>query len=100
MGIAGAGLSTACSQAVSFLILLSMFLRGKTITIVRGLYKIEEAQPIALVLAGISAVPFMVWFFHLPEMCPHPREQKILQDGGMAQTIEHGVWKRCPVHGR
>ena len=30
MGIAGAGLSTALSQAVSFCILLSMFLRGKT----------------------------------------------------------------------
>ena len=29
-GIAGAGLSTAVSQGVSFLILLSMFLRGKT----------------------------------------------------------------------
>ena len=32
MGIAGAGLSTALSQIVSFLILLSMFLRGKTST--------------------------------------------------------------------
>lgn len=30
LGIAGAGLSTALSQAVSFCILLSMFLRGKT----------------------------------------------------------------------
>ncbi|MBQ6998603.1 MAG: MATE family efflux transporter [Clostridia bacterium] len=30
MGIAGAGLSTALSQAVSFLILLTMFLAGKT----------------------------------------------------------------------
>ena len=30
MGIAGAGLSTALSQLVSFLILLGMFLRGKT----------------------------------------------------------------------
>lgn len=30
MGIAGAGLSTAISQSISFLILLSMFLRGKT----------------------------------------------------------------------
>lgn len=30
MGIAGAGLSTAVSQTVSFLILLSMFFRGKT----------------------------------------------------------------------
>ena len=32
MGIAGAGLSTAISQAVGFLILLSMFLRGKTLS--------------------------------------------------------------------
>lgn len=32
MGIAGAGLSTALSQIISFLILLSMFLRGKTQT--------------------------------------------------------------------
>lgn len=32
MGIAGAGLSTAISQFVSFLVLLSMFLRGKTQT--------------------------------------------------------------------
>ncbi len=32
MGIAGAGLSTALSQCISFLILLSMFLRGKTQT--------------------------------------------------------------------
>ncbi|MBR1930828.1 MAG: MATE family efflux transporter [Lachnospiraceae bacterium] len=31
MGIAGAGLSTALSQMVSFCILLSMFLRGKTV---------------------------------------------------------------------
>lgn len=30
LGIAGAGISTAVSQCVSFLILLSMFLRGKT----------------------------------------------------------------------
>lgn len=30
MGISGAGLSTALSQIISFLILLSMFLRGKT----------------------------------------------------------------------
>lgn len=30
LGIAGAGISTALSQCVSFLILLSMFLRGKT----------------------------------------------------------------------
>ena len=30
MGISGAGISTALSQTVSFLILLSMFLRGKT----------------------------------------------------------------------
>lgn len=32
MGIAGAGLSTAISQVISFVILLSMFLRGKTQT--------------------------------------------------------------------
>ncbi len=32
MGIAGAGLSTAISQAIGFLILLSMFLRGKTLS--------------------------------------------------------------------
>ena len=32
MGIAGAGLSTAISQIVSFIILISMFLRGKTET--------------------------------------------------------------------
>ncbi|MCR5675202.1 MAG: MATE family efflux transporter [Lachnospiraceae bacterium] len=32
MGIAGAGLSTCLSQIISFLILLSMFLRGKTTT--------------------------------------------------------------------
>lgn len=33
MGIAGAGLSTALSQTISFLILLSMFLRGKTTSV-------------------------------------------------------------------
>ncbi|MCD8116798.1 MAG: hypothetical protein LUE21_06745 [Oscillospiraceae bacterium] len=32
MGIAGAGLSTALSQIISFFVLLSMFLRGKTST--------------------------------------------------------------------
>ena len=32
MGIAGAGLSTALSQVISFCVLLSMFLRGKTVT--------------------------------------------------------------------
>ena len=32
MGIAGAGLSTALSQVISFSVLLSMFLRGKTVT--------------------------------------------------------------------
>ena len=32
MGIAGAGLSTALSQIISFFVLLSMFLRGKTVS--------------------------------------------------------------------
>ena len=32
MGVAGAALATAASQIISFLILLSMFLRGKTVT--------------------------------------------------------------------
>ncbi len=32
MGVAGAALATAASQVISFLILLSMFLRGRTVT--------------------------------------------------------------------
>ena len=32
LGTAGAGIATALSQTVSFFILLSMFLRGKTVS--------------------------------------------------------------------
>lgn len=51
MGIAGAGLSTALSQIVSFCILLSMFLRGKTSTRL----SLREASPEPALLGDILA---------------------------------------------
>lgn len=50
MGIQGAGLSTALSQLVSFLILLSMFLRGRTQSRLSVRYMREGvAKPLALI---------------------------------------------------
>ena len=51
MGIAGAGLSTAISQAVGFLILLSMFLRGKTLSKISVKYAKEEPKKIFEIMA-------------------------------------------------
>lgn len=69
MGIAGAGLSTALSQIVSFIILLSMFLIGRTqckISIKNYTRKPKEILDIAttgfpsLVRQGLSSVSTMV----------------------------------------
>ena len=46
MGIAGAGLSTAISQLIGFLILLSMFLRGKTLSKLNVKYAKENPKGI------------------------------------------------------
>lgn len=51
MGIEGAGLSTAISQCVSFLILLSMFLSGKTQSKLSILCLKENAKGIFLIMA-------------------------------------------------
>ncbi len=51
MGIAGAGLSTAVSQLVGFVILLSMFLRGKTLCKLNVRYLKEEPQGIFRIMA-------------------------------------------------
>lgn len=55
MGIAGAGLSTALSQLISFSILLSMFIRGKTETII----SFKKAKLVTMsVLFNIMATGF------------------------------------------
>lgn len=51
MGIAGAGLSTAISQIVGFLILLSMFLRGKTLSKLNVKYIKENPKGICKIMA-------------------------------------------------
>lgn len=55
LGILGAGLSTAISEIVSWIILLSMFLRGKTSTKL-GLSYLRNSKP--LFLADIAATGF------------------------------------------
>lgn len=51
MGIAGAGLSTALSQLVGFLILLSMFLRGKTLSKLNIKFAAENPKGIFQIMA-------------------------------------------------
>ena len=51
MGIAGAGLSTAISQVVGFLILLSMFLRGKTLSKLSVKFAKENPKEIFEIMA-------------------------------------------------
>lgn len=51
MGIAGAGLSTAISQLVGFLILISMFFRGKTLSKLGVKYAKERPEGIFNIMA-------------------------------------------------
>lgn len=51
LGIAGAGISTAVSQLISFFILLSMFLRGKTQTQISIRYAARDLKTIWNVIA-------------------------------------------------
>lgn len=51
MGIAGAGISTAVSQLVGFLILLSMFLRGKTLSKLSIKFAKENPKGIFAIMA-------------------------------------------------
>lgn len=70
MGVAGAGLSTAISQCVSFVILLSMFMRGKTecrirvryIKYVKSRYVISTMQTglPSLIRQGLSSISTML----------------------------------------
>ncbi len=69
MGIAGAGLSTALSQCVSFCILLSMFLRGKTQTKIaitaitknpRGITDVVKTGCPSLLRQGLNSISTMV----------------------------------------
>lgn len=69
LGISGAGISTAVSQLVSFLILLSMFLRGKTQSTVsiknlkRGLPQIKNIMSTglpSLTRQGLSSISTML----------------------------------------
>ena len=52
MGTAGAGLATALSQTISFCILLSMFLRGKTVSQFRLSAVTREARDFGRILLG------------------------------------------------
>ena len=52
MGTAGAGLATALSQTISFCILLSMFLRGKTVSQFRIAAVTREAREFGMILIG------------------------------------------------
>jgi len=57
MGIAGAGLSTALSQMVSFSILLSMFLRGKTQTKISiRKVRVKDALPLDIMSNGLPSL--------------------------------------------
>lgn len=57
MGIAGAGLSTALSQYVSFFILLSMFLRGKTISKLSVRYvSVSKIVLLNIVITGLPSL--------------------------------------------
>ena len=52
LGTAGAGIATALSQGISFCILLSMFLRGKTVSRFRITAVTREAREFGIILAG------------------------------------------------
>ena len=52
LGTAGAGIATALSQCISFFILLSMFLRGKTVSQFRIAAVTREARDFGTILAG------------------------------------------------
>ena len=58
MGIAGAGLSTALSQIVSFCILLSMFLRGKTTS--RIALRYVTLKPVVILNIMTTGFPSML----------------------------------------
>lgn len=69
MGIAGAGIATASSQCISFLILLSMFLRGKTQSrislsgFVKGIPQLKNIASTgfpSLIRQGLSSVSTML----------------------------------------
>ena len=68
MGIAGAGLSTAISQVVGFLILLSMFFRGKTLSKIgvkfakenpKGIFEIMATGFPSLCRQGLNSISTM-----------------------------------------
>ena len=52
LGTAGAGIATALSQSISFCILLSMFLRGKTVSQIRLSAVTREARDFGRILLG------------------------------------------------
>ena len=52
LGTAGAGIATALSQSISFCILLSMFLRGKTVSQFRITAVTREAREFGMILIG------------------------------------------------
>lgn len=52
LGTAGAGIATALSQTISFCILLSMFLRGKTVSQFRITAVTREPREFGIILAG------------------------------------------------
>lgn len=55
MGVSGAGLSTALSQVVSFFVLLSMFIRGKTQSRIKFSCMTRELKDIGLILSTGAA---------------------------------------------
>ncbi len=57
MGIAGAGLSTALSQIISFFVLLSMFLRGKTaVSLSLAMVCLKPAFVLEIVATGMPSL--------------------------------------------
>ena len=63
MGTAGAGLATALSQTISFCILLSMFLRGKTVSQFRITAVTREARDFGRILLGGMSIVSRIFMF-------------------------------------
>ena len=63
MGTAGAGLATALSQTISFCILLSMFLRGKTVSQFRLSAVTREARDFGRILLGGMSIVSRIFMF-------------------------------------
>ena len=63
LGTAGAGIATALSQSISFCILLSMFLRGKTVSQFRLSAVTREARDFGRILLGGMSIVSRIFMF-------------------------------------